>query len=186
MTPAIVGRELELAAIDEFLDAIPSGAATLLVEGEPGIGKTTVWEAGIAAAHRRGWQVCESRPVESEAKLSYAALGDLLEDNLEQTLPSLPEPQRRALGVALLREEAAGTGPDQRAVAVAALGVLRALTDREPVLLAVDDVQWLDTASARVLEFVLRRLRTEPVGALLAWRTEASGPLPLGLDRNTP
>jgi DNA-binding NarL/FixJ family response regulator len=181
MTGAIVSRERELAALDEFLDAVPASAATLLIEGEAGIGKTTIWEVGIAGARERGWQVCVSRPVESEAKLSYAALGDLLEDDLEETLPLLPEPQRRALSVALLREEAAGTGPDQRAVAVAALSVLRSLANRKTVLLAVDDVQWLDAASAQVLEFALRRLRTEPVGALLAWRTESSDRLPLAL-----
>jgi tetratricopeptide (TPR) repeat protein len=183
MTGAIVGRERELAEIAEFLEAIPAGAATLLIEGEPGIGKTTLWQAGVAGARERCWRVLESRPVESEAKLSFAALGDLLEEELEETLPRLPGPQGRALAIALLRREPRGPRPEQRAVAVAVLGALRTLAEAGPVLLAVDDVQWLDTASARVLEFALRRLRCERVGVLLAWRVEGPAALPLGLDR---
>ena len=79
MTGVVVGRERELADLDEFLDTVLAGTATLVIEGEPGIGKTTIWQAGIAGARERSWRVLESRPVESEAKLSYAALGDLLE-----------------------------------------------------------------------------------------------------------
>jgi len=183
MSGAIVGRERELAEIAEFLEAIPAGAATLLIEGEPGIGKTTLWQAVVAGARERSWRVLESRPVESEAKLSFAAVGDLLEEELDETLPRLPGPQRRALAIALLREEPRGPRPEQRSIAVAVLGVLRSLAEAGPVVLAVDDVQWLDTASARVLEFALRRLRREPVGVVLASRVEGPAPLPLGLDR---
>ncbi|HEX9599540.1 MAG TPA: AAA family ATPase [Gaiellaceae bacterium] len=183
MTGVVVGRERELADLDEFLDTVLAGTATLVIEGEPGIGKTTIWQAGIAGARERSWRVLESRPVESEAKLSYAALGDLLEAELEATLPSLPGPQRRALSIALLQEEPRGPRPEQRAIAIAVLGALRTLSEAGPVVLAVDDVQWLDTASQAVLEFALRRLRDERVGVLLAWRVEGPGPLPLGLER---
>jgi DNA-binding CsgD family transcriptional regulator len=183
MTGVIVGRERELADLDEFLDTVPAGPATLVIEGEPGIGKTTIWQAGVAGARERSWRVLESRPVESEAKLSYAALGDLLEAELEATLPSLPGPQRRALSIALLQEEPRGPRPEERAIAVGVLGALRRLSEAGPVVLAVDDVQWLDTASASVLDFALRRLRDERVGVLLAWRVEGPGALPLGLER---
>src|SRR5262245_40291678 len=132
MTGTIVGRERELADLGEFLDTVPACTSTLLIEGAPGIGKTTIWEAGVAGARGRGWRVLESRPVESEAKLSYAALGDLFEGELEEALRCLPDPQRHALAVALLREDAAGRRLDQRAVAVAVLGVLRALAARGP------------------------------------------------------
>jgi DNA-binding CsgD family transcriptional regulator len=180
---AIVGREREFAEIAEFLEEIRAGSATLLIEGEAGIGKSTLWQVAVAGAHERSWRVLDARPVESEAKLSFVALGDLLEQELGNTLPHLPAPQRRALEVALLREEAGGPPPERRAIAVAVLGALRTLAEAGPVLLAVDDVQWLDTASAAVLEFAVRRLRYEQVGVVLAWRVGGAAPLPLGVDR---
>jgi DNA-binding NarL/FixJ family response regulator len=84
----------------------------------------------------------------------------------EDALDGLPGPQRRALDVALLRAEPGPDPPDQRAVAVALLGVIRALTDVAPLVIAVDDLPWLDTASAVVLEYALRRLTTQPAGLL--------------------
>jgi predicted ATPase len=98
--------------------------------------------------------VLACRAAESEARLSYAALGDLLDFEL----PDLPTPQRRARDAALLRAEVEGAPPDQRAVSLASLGVLRALAASAPLIVAIDDVQWLDTPSARVLAFVVRRL----------------------------
>ena len=97
------------------------------------------------------------RPVESEAPLSFSALGDLLDAVPEAALAGLPRPQRQALEVALLRAEPGPDPPDQRAVAVALLGVIRALTDTAPVVIGVDDLPWLDRSSAVVLEYALRR-----------------------------
>ncbi len=99
------------------------------------------------------------------------ALGDLLGPVLEDVLPSLPAPQRRALEVALLVEDAEGPPPDQRAVAFAFVGALRALAREGPVVVAVDDVQWLDGPSAFIVEFALRRLRGEAVVFLLTLRS---------------
>ena len=160
------GRAAELGQIGRFLDEVASRPAALLIEGEAGIGKTTLWSAGIGQARRRGWQVLTCRPVQPEAALSFSALGDLLEPVPEAMLSGLPGPQRRALDVALLRAEPGPEPPDQRAVAVAFLGVIRALAQAAPVIVGVDDLPWLDRASAAVLEYAQRRLTTQRAGLL--------------------
>jgi len=172
MTPSaeIFGREVELATVERFADSLPAGPAFLVIDGEAGIGKTTIWDAGVARARERLYWVLIARPAETETKMSYAALGDLLEPVLEQTLRKLPEPQRLALEVALLRAKAPGAPPEPRTLGVAVGNVLRALAAVTPVLVAIDDLQWLDPASARVLEFALRRLESLPIGLLATWR----------------
>ncbi len=170
---AVVGRERELDSLDRFLDAVAEHPAGLHLEGEAGIGKTTLWKRVVADARTRSYHVLVSRPVDSETQLAFAALGDLLEDVPTEAMSGLPEPQRRALEVALLRREAEGPAPLSRAVALGLLGVVRSLTESRPVLLAVDDVQWLDRPSASALEFVARRLREGPIGLLVARRLEA-------------
>jgi DNA-binding CsgD family transcriptional regulator len=165
-----VGRDGELAAVAAFLDAVPSGPGCLLLAGEAGIGKTTVWGAGAAWAAERSYAVLSCRPAESEATLSYAALGDLLEEVLDRVLPLLPAPQRRALEVALLLADPAGRPPQQRAVSVAFLTVIRHLCVSAPLVLAIDDLQWLDAPSAATVDFALRRLSHEPVGLLASIR----------------
>lgn len=155
------GRQAELARIGHFLGDAVSGPVALLIEGAAGIGKTTLWSAGIAMARSRGWQVLTCHPVQSEAAVSFSALGDLLEPVSRNALDGLPGPQRRALDVALLRSEPGPEPPDQRAVAVALLGVIRALAEASPVVVGVDDLPWLDRASAAVLKYALRRLTTE-------------------------
>jgi len=136
----VVGRDRELAVVAAFLDAVPSGPCGLLLEGEAGIGKTTVWRAGVAWAAGRSYTVLSCRPVESEATLSFAALGDLLDGVLGEAFAGLPPPQRRALEVALLMEDPGGSPPEQRAVCVAFLAVIRHLSASGPVVLAIDDL----------------------------------------------
>ena len=165
------GRAAEFARIEGFLDDVISGPVALLMEGAAGIGKTTLWSAGIDLARRRGCWVLTCRPVQSEAALSFSALGDLLESVPEQVLAGLPRPQCHALDVALLRAEPGPEPPDQRAVAVALLGVIRALADTAPVVVGVDDLPWLDRASATVFGFVARRLTGTRVGLIAASRT---------------
>jgi DNA-binding CsgD family transcriptional regulator len=160
---------------------VPEGPSALLLEGAAGIGKTTLWQAGVAIARARGHRVLACRAAASEARLSYAALGDLFDFEL----PGLPAPQRRALDAALLRAEVEGAPPDQLAVSLASLGVLRALATSRPVVIAVDDVQWLDAPSARVLAFVIRRLEAAPIRVLVALRAGSGGD-PLGLDQTGP
>jgi DNA-binding CsgD family transcriptional regulator len=182
----VIGRDEEVAAIASFLSSVGDGPAGILLTGEAGIGKTTLWEAGVEAGRERSFRVLVARPAEAEAKLSLAGVGDLLDPFLDNVLPLLPSPQRRALEVALLIVEAEGRAPDPRAVAVAFLGALRALARAGPVLLAVDDVQWLDAPSESVLRFAARRLRDEPVALLVTQRATGTTSVPLALDRALP
>src|SRR5580765_6583323 len=179
------GRERELEVLAAYVEAVREGPRAFVVEGEPGIGKTTVWEAAVAAARERGHRVLTCRPAGSEVQLSFAALGDLLEDVLDETLGELPRPQRRALEIALLLEDPQGLPPDQRAIGLAVLGAVRFLAASRPVLVAVDDVQWLDGPSAAVLQFALRRLRREPLGVLATLRPGAPEDV-LELERALP
>ncbi|HSL10436.1 MAG TPA: ATP-binding protein, partial [Actinomycetota bacterium] len=135
----MIGRESELATLHRFLDSIPAGPSALLLSGDPGIGKTTVWKEGLAGAELRRYRAVTCGPVEAETRLSYAALGDLLEPILEEALPTLPEPQRQALEVALLRSSRSGARADQRAVSLAVLGCLRSVAAASPIVVAVDD-----------------------------------------------
>jgi hypothetical protein len=177
----ILGRDAELAEVKSFIGSGSGGPSALLLEGTAGIGKTTLWRAGVSFARARGHRVLSCRAAESEARLSYAALGDLFDFEL----PDLPAPQQRALDAALLRAELEGAPPDQRAVSLASLGVLRALAASAPVIIAIDDVQWLDAPSARVLAFVVRRLEDAPIRILVALRVGSGGD-PLALGRAGP
>ena len=181
MTGDVIGRESELAILTRFLDSIPTGPSALVLSGDPGIGKTTVWKEGLAGAQLRSYRTLSCNPVEPETRLSYAALGDLLEPILEEALPTVPEPQRQALEVALLRSPRSGARADQRAVSLAVLGCLRSVASTSPVVLAVDDIQWMDLPSARVLQFVVRRLKEEQVGLMTAARGAHVDDDPLGV-----
>jgi len=168
----VVGRAVELQAVDRLLDHLAREPGALLLEGSPGIGKTTVWcHVGLRAA-ARAMLVLSCRPVEAEVKQTFAALADLLEPVADRILSRLPDPQRIALEVALLRISPAGPPPNARAVGAAVLSSLRLLAAERPVLLAIDDLQWLDRASAEVLAFALRRIGTQPVGVAAALRLE--------------
>jgi DNA-binding CsgD family transcriptional regulator len=177
---ATIGRDSELDAIASLLD--PSHAALLLLEGDAGIGKTTLVRAAIAEARALGWRVLTCSPTRSETELSLAALRDLLDTAFGEIAGDLPAPQRRALAVALLREEPSGHAPTPDAIAVAFLAALRALGRRGATLIAVDDVQWLDAASASALAYASRRLEGQSVAVLLARRLGDDGPS-LELDR---
>ncbi len=168
----LLGRDGELQQISWFADTVSAGSAALVFQGEPGIGKTSLWTRAVADAAARGHTVLVSRPAEPEARLSFAALGDLLGDVGPELVETLPGPQRRALDVALLKAEPRGAPPDWRAVGTAVVGVLLASASERPTVVAVDDVQWVDPSSSRVLEFALRRIRDRPIGVLAAARAE--------------
>ena len=170
---SLIGREKELARLQAFLESTANGSPRLLLlAGEAGIGKTTLWRAGVESARELGFRVLESRPAAPERELSFAALGDLLSGTHDE-IADLPAPQRRALRVALLLEEAEGEPTDQRAVAAALLGLLRRLRADEPLLIALDDIQWLDAPSSGALQFAFRRLDNEPVRVLATSRLRA-------------
>ena len=188
---AILGREEELAAIARFFDDDRSGSRAFLLEGEAGIGKTTLWREGLRLAQGTGIALV-SQASETETRLSFTVLGDLLAPALDGALGDLPAGQRGALEAALVLRPPARSRPDARAVSLAVLGVLRSLASESPVTIAIDDVQWIDTPSARALAFALRRLDEEPL-AVVATRRISPGlgdpldlaGLPSGLDRLT-
>jgi hypothetical protein len=118
--PEVIGRGAELATVARVLEAVrEKGAGALLLEGGLGIGKTTVWKAGLDLARTTGYLVLACAPAGEVARLSFVAIGDLLAPVLDELLPALPAPQRRALEIALLLRDLDGPPPDDRAVAVA-------------------------------------------------------------------
>jgi hypothetical protein len=153
----VIGRAAERDALHAFADRVAHAPMILSLEGEAGMGKTTLWLSGRELATERGFRVLSSRPAAAEARLAFTGLGDLLGGVLDDVLDVLPLPQAEALRVALLLERPRHAPPDERVVAVSVLSVLRALSAARPVLLAVDDVQWLDAASAAVLAYAARR-----------------------------
>jgi hypothetical protein len=112
--------------------------------------------------------------------MSLVGLGDLLRGVPDEAFAALSEPQGDALEISLLRRPPEGRRPDPRAVSVAALALLEGLARVGPVLIAVDDEQWLDSATERVMTFVARRLSNGPVGFLVT-RSDPGAPTPLGL-----
>jgi DNA-binding CsgD family transcriptional regulator len=167
---AIVGREAELRSVQAFLAGLEHGPAALVLSGEPGIGKTALWDKGVEQA-RRFARVLAHRSVEAEAPLSFVGLTDLLAPVFDTVAPQLPAPRREALEVALLLVKPGDAAPDPRAIGLALLDVLRVLTADGPVVVALDDVHWLDPSSAAVLQIALRRLERERVGLLATLRT---------------
>jgi len=184
--PDVVGRDDELAAVAAFLDAGPSPTAALALDGEAGIGKTILWLRSTELAAQRSYRVLATRPTELDSELPFAGLGDLLAGTLDDVLAGLPSPQRAALEVALLLVDRGDRAPDQSALAFAFLNGLRALAREGPVAVTIDDVQWLDAPSARLVRFAAQRLEAEPIRLLLARRSNQAGPAPLDLDRALP
>ena len=185
MSDIVLGRERELQAVASFLDTLGErGPAACVLEGEAGIGKTVLWREGVAHARASAVRVLACAPAAAEAGLSYSALADLLAGIEPGVLAALPAPQRNALEVALLRAAPADALAGQRAIATAVVSVLDRLASPAPLVVAIDDVQWLDRPSARVLEFAARRLEGRPIGFLVSLRTPSSTALPLSLDRS--
>jgi DNA-binding CsgD family transcriptional regulator len=169
--------------LEELLDRVESGPTACVLEGMSGIGKTTLWRTSVESARRRRYQVLETAPTEPDSILAFSGLGDLFERLAEEALDGLPEVQAQALRVALFVGEPSDGSADLEALPRAILRVLRELSGAGPVLIAIDDEQWLDPASARVLAFALSRLREERVGVLIARRSEAGGALSTELDQ---
>jgi DNA-binding CsgD family transcriptional regulator len=179
----VIGRDDDLAAIRGFLDGSRAFPGVLLLEGEAGIGKTTLWKSGLEAAEKGSFRILSAQAGPAEGELAFALLGDLLEGQVSEVLPELPGPQRRALEIALLLEDPGSSAPDPRTIATAFLGALRLLARVRPLLVAIDDVQWIDAPSRVALEFALRRLKDEAIALLLTRRAHPDEPPPLGLVR---
>ena len=173
--PAAVGRDAELAEVDLFLGQMNAASCALSLEGDAGIGKTTIWQEVVDRARGAGMLVLACRPAAAEAKLSFSGLSDMLAGVAETAFAALPGLQRNALEVALLRSAPEGPALDARLVATGLLTLVRELARSTAVLMALDDAQWLDGPTAGVLTFAIRRLDPEPVGVLCASRPRAAG-----------
>jgi len=177
--PEPVGRDAELALVDAWLssgvrvDGRDTTARTLVIEGEPGIGKTTVWGEAVRRAGASGWNVLSCRPRPSDASLSHVGLTDLISSVADAVIEALPAPQRRAVLSATLRQDSSGGPLDPRAVGAGVMALLDGIAAAAPLLLAVDDLQWLDRASARSIAFALHRLQGGRVRLLAAVRLQA-------------
>ncbi len=177
-------RATQSRAVDDLLDAASLAPAGLIFEGEPGIGKTTLWLDAINQARTRGFRVLTARPAATESVLAYASLADLLGSVDPASWAELPVPQRQAVDRILLRSEVGAEATDRRAVVAAFLSLIEGLARVSPVLLAIDDLQWVDPSSKQVLTFAARRT-VGPIGVLGTLRTdrEAAGTAWLQLPR---
>jgi hypothetical protein len=163
----LLGREDQLAQLYGLIDGIGQRGGALIVRGEAGIGKSTLLEAAAARARERDVTVVSATGIPSEARFAFAGLRDLLLPFLEAR-DRLPRPQRRAFDTAIGLTD--GDAPDAFLVGLAALGLLTGAEAKRPLLVLVEDAQWLDGPSSEVLGFVVRRLELEPVIVLFAVR----------------
>ncbi|MFD9789845.1 ATP-binding protein [Streptomyces sp. NPDC059070] len=183
-TGDIRGRARELEAIGRLVEAADGdGPKVLVLTGEPGVGKSTLLDRAAAEARARGRRVLRVRGCEGEQGLGFAGVHQLLRPALRD-LDRLPGRQRDAL------REAFGTGggdgrqsPDPLMIRTGVLTLLSEAATERPVLIVVDDAQWLDVGSLDVLAFVARRLEGERIALLLAARDEA---VPARFDRDFP
>ena len=169
----LLGRQRELSAIDQGLAAARLGKSSrLVIRGEPGIGKTALLQYAIE--HAGSMRVLSARGVEFEADVPFAGLSELLQpalDRLERLPPLHADALRSSLGLGP-RIEA-----DRLIIGAAALGLISAYADDAPLLVTVDDAQWLDRASAEAIGFAARRLVADPVAVLIAVREGDETPL---------
>ncbi|HUW15687.1 MAG TPA: tetratricopeptide repeat protein, partial [Actinomycetes bacterium] len=175
----LVGRRRELTSLRRWLVSVDATPHAMLILGEPGMGKTTLWFALLGHAEALGTTVAVSRPSRPESRLAFLVLADLLDDLITaepEEFSALPEVQRDLLDA--VRTGVATPGAQTwRGVAVAFLELLRSAATVRPVLLAIDDRQWSDASSARVLDFALSRCGEQPVRLLATQR--------LGLSERT-
>src|SRR5690348_7488231 len=165
-TEGLVGRRAECQALEQLLEDVRAGRSRVLVlHGEPGVGKTALLE--YAGARAAGCRVIRVTGVESEMALPYAALQQLCGPLLDR-LDHLQLPQRAALGIALGLCE--GPAPDRLLIGLAVLSMFSDAAEDQPILCIIDDLQWLDTESVQIIEFVARRLVAESLGMLMATR----------------
>jgi hypothetical protein len=173
VSTAAMPSQVESDSIAGFLASATERVSGLVIEGEPGIGKTTLWLAAIEQAVRGGFQVVSARAGSAEVVLTFAVLADLFGDVESAVIDELPHVQRVAVNRLL---EHAGDSPatDERVLGAAFLSVAERLTADAPVLVAIDDVQWLDASSQAAVQFAVRRLKGR-VGVLVTARSDAHG-----------
>ncbi len=174
MASGVIERPSEFRVVLKLLESADRQPSGLVIEGEAGIGKTTLWLTGVAQARDRGFRVFSARGAQSETMLAYAAVADLLTDVEPAELAALPDLQRLAVDRVLLRAGAEGPPTDESVVAAALADIVERLSAKTPVLVAIDDVQWLDSSSQAVIASAARRLAGR-VGLLVTERLEREG-----------
>jgi DNA-binding NarL/FixJ family response regulator len=179
----IVGRDLELAAVRQCVCS-DGRARALVISGVPGIGKTTLCEAATRLARESGYRVLSARASSTEAPRPFSTLIDLCDGVDDEDLACLPELQRTALEVALLRKRPGDDPPDARAIALGFRGVIQKACAKAPLLIAVDDVHWVDPSSLEVLAFLARRLREERACFVMTRSSERSTTIEDAFERS--
>jgi len=170
----LFGREAEVAMLDQLVEQIPERGRALVLRGDPGIGKTAMLAVASAAASAKSVSVLRTAGAQSETGLPFAGLHQLLRPVLPQ-LDQLPGPQRDALSAAFGMLDV--TAPDPFLIGLAALNLLASAAERGPLLLVVDDAQWLDPPTADALAFIARRVEAEPIAVLFALRSGVASTL---------
>src|SRR5215472_3674366 len=170
---SLVSRDRERGHIADLLRSAHHGqSAALLIEGEPGVGKTALLDDAVERAG--GMTVLRVRGVESEVDLPCGGLAQLV-GRIMHLSARLPDPQRRALRVALVLEQGSLPVNDRLAVSVALLGLIELAAERSPLLAVVDNAHWLDRPTMEALHFVARRLGAEGVVLLMSSREVGAG-----------
>jgi len=173
--PATVGRHHEIGVLRTLVDAAPGHGAVLLLRGDAGVGKSHLLAATAAHARARGFDVLGTVGVQPEAHLPFAGLHQLLRPILHR-VGDLPGPQRDAI-LAAFGMSATGN-QNSFFIALATLNLLTDYAARTPLLLTVDDLQWIDLPTCEVLAFVARRIDPEPLALVASVRTGYYGAIP--------
>jgi DNA-binding CsgD family transcriptional regulator len=172
--PELIEREQECAVLDALVDGLREGGGAVVLRGEAGIGKSALLQRARRRAEAQGARPLVTVGVESQAELAFAGLHQLLRPVIG-AVAYLREPQRQALEAAL----GLGVDPsrDPYLVAVAAFQLVCEVADSAPIVLIVDDAQWLDRSTLNIIAFIGRRLDVEHVALVAAVRAGLSAPL---------
>ena len=166
--PSLIGRDHELGVLTDLIGRIRERGGTMVILGEPGIGKSSLLRAAAERGRQESLRVLVTTGIEAEAQLPFAGLHQLLWPVLDAA-DQLPAAQQSALSTAFGTSD--GQQPEPFLIALATLNLLADLAAQQPVLLVVDDVQWLDKPSQDVLTFLARRVNADPIVVIGSIRT---------------
>lgn len=172
VSPALVGRSSELERISRFVAESARHGASLLIFGDPGVGKSALLDVAAGICSGRRGQVLAAVGVEHEAEIAFSTLSLLLHP-VRASLAELELPYRQSLSVVLGLAD--GPAPSRLLAANSVLELLRQTANRDPLLAIIDDLQWMDRSSTAILGLVSRRLAETGIGFLAAARTGESG-----------